>query len=72
MKFKLGQLICKDGVEPKGIYFVKKGSCLVGLLDHKNNDVQKTPHCWFRQKNPGFTRIGNLADPSRHPLDAPE
>lgn len=27
MSFKLGQLICKDGVEPKGIYFVKRGSC---------------------------------------------
>jgi len=37
-KYKLGELICKDGEEPKGIFFIRKGSVLVGLLDQKESN----------------------------------
>jgi len=72
MRYKLGELIFKDGVEPKGIFFIKRGSVLVGLLDHTESNVQYTPHCWFRKRNPAFKRINNLADPTRGPVEVVE
>lgn len=58
--FSLGEVILKAGEVPKGLYFIKKGTCRVGLTVDKLKNEKPIKESWIAHKPEVFS-TGKLA-----------